>query len=250
MSLISFESALKSYYQQTKDQKPEKKSLLVYDDKWKEVSLSNKISSTVLIKTMQKIVSLDLTSINENNLIYWIEQFNTAMSLDCLKNKRIVPVDASAEKIQFSSMNNYRWLSNFFQTLIYDPEYRVLYPSVENGYVAFKARKGGVAEDKVLEFAHLIGSKEVKQLGRDLWIRCTEDDDREAIQEMERLVSLKFSQNPFIARWLSKSSAPLEEFTNDPFWGSAMGTMGDDENSNHLGKILECVRKKALRVLS
>jgi predicted NAD-dependent protein-ADP-ribosyltransferase YbiA (DUF1768 family) len=245
MSLgTSFEGALKDYYLNTKNQNPEKKGLLIFDsdNKWKEIKPGSKVSSSVFMNTLQKVVTLNLSDISETHLLYWIEQFNSAMALDYLKNKEIKPVDQKAKRIQFSSMNDYRWLSNFFLTLIYDQNHKILYPSVENGYVAFKARKANSSDEEVLGLAHLVSSKKVKQLGSQLWNRSTEAEDKEAIAEMERLVSLKFQQNPFLATWLKKSCAPLEEFTNDTFWGSAMGTLTEDDNANQLGQIIGRVR--------
>lgn len=239
----SFDVALK-HYSATYAQSPEKRGLLVYESgKWKKVMLSSSSkNSDILLTTMQKVLDLDLTGVNKSHLLYWIEQFNSNLSLEYLKNREIRPVDLSVPRIQFSSMNHYRWLSNFFPTLIYDPTHQMIYPSVENGYVAFKARKSEITECEVTTIAHIIGSKRVKQLGREFWQRSSESDNQIAIAEMERLVSLKFQQNPFLANWLKKTEAPLEEFTNDSFWGSAMGTLTEDDNANQLGQIIGQVR--------
>lgn len=232
-SELSFKNSLSNYNQKLQ-------GLLIYDGSWK-IQSTDKISSDLLLATLKHVVSLNPKNIKEEHLVYWIKNFNSLMSLHCLKNKLIKPIESSDTKVQFSSMNKYGWLSNFFLTLIYDPLHNIFYPSVENGYVAFKARKGAAKDLQVIEFAKIVNPKQVKQQGANLWCRTTPADDMAAITEMERLVSLKFNQNPFIAQWLKKSTLPLEEFTNDNFWGSAMGTT-TDPNSNHLGKIIEVVR--------
>ena len=87
--------------------------------------------------------------------------------------------------------------------------------------------------------------KKVKQLGS-AYQRQTEEDNVKSVLEMERLVFLKFSQNPSVSRLLEMTgSATLEEHTNDPFWGTGCGTCNED-SSNMLGKILMNVREALL----
>jgi hypothetical protein len=140
--------------------------------------------------------------------------------------------------IQFSSVKGYEWLSNFYSTLIYDPENQIIYPHVESAYVAFKARMADSSSEEIKEFAHTLDAKMVKQQGSHLWTRESEEDNQAAIIEMERLVGLKVSCNPKIQQWLTTATCTFEEFTSDPFWGTANGQIIDD-NSNHLGKIIK-----------
>lgn len=232
--------ALRAYRHTTKDGNPNQRGVLIHTEgTWKIENVI--LKEDTFNSTLEKILSINPSKIPEIDLIYWIENFNSAISLLKLKNKKIKPIEEGMINVQFSSMTRYEWLSNFFITVIYDSTYNMIYPSVENGYVAFKARKTNTANEEVIKFAHIIDSKKVKQLGHSLWARATLDDDNEAIAEMRRLVTLKFQQNPFIASWLKKSQATLEEFTADPFWGSALGT-NYEANSNHLGKIIQQVR--------
>lgn len=243
----SLTQTFKDYYQKTNAKKIDERGTLVYfSEAWKIVDLTKeKHLAAVFQSTIAKMVSIDLKEIPERELVYWIRQFNSEMAVQLLKNKKITPVTKEAQEVQFNSMNGYAWLSNFFITMVYDPKFKMLYPSVESGYVAFKARQAKKlnpsAQIDVAWFAHCISPKTVKQLGKELWDRRTEADHREAIDEMGRLVALKINQNPVIEKLLKSSSVPLEEFTNDAFWGTAMGTV-KNENSNHLGKILERTR--------
>lgn len=238
----SFAQGLKGYYQQAKaDKSKQTTNILVFDGSWKVVAI-DKASSSVLMGTLEKVVALNPKELVEEQMMYWISHFNFALSLSAFKQRQIKPILPTDKNVQFSSMNQYAWLSNFFLSLIYDPVNKIFYPSVENGYVAFKARKGSRNADEVLALAHHIGSKMVKQLGKDLWKRTSDEDNKAAVAEIERLNVLKYHQNPFLADWLKRSQASLEEFTNDPFWGSAMGTC-TDENSNQTGKAIERVRK-------
>lgn len=215
--------------------------------------------------TIEKVMSLNLEELGEEHLLLWIQDFNRIKTTSELKknhiihpaklirqnddvNEAIKSDDGSprgirgSSTVRFSSMNcEYAWLSNFFQTLIYDQEYKIIYPHVEAGYVAFKARKGERTEEEIASLAHTLNPKEVKQQGSDLWVRSSPEDNKNAVAEMSRLVFLKFQQNSLLADWLQQTPPPFEEFTNDDFWGSAMGT-ATGPRSNKLGKILERVR--------
>lgn len=266
-----FLDALKDYYPKPIAQKKGKKSLplnqnpesprshllMYHQDRWSILDLRSTLpSDEVFQNTVEKVVSLNFIFLQEypekdkalieTHLIDWIRNFNSSMMIVNSKKRKIRSIEAETI-VQFSSTNTkgHIWLSNFFKTIIYDPQNLLIYPSTENGYVIFKAVKAGLSPDEIFSLAICLNPKEVKQRGADLWIRVTPEDDQEAICEMNRLVSLKFQQNPFLADWLKKSTAPLQEFTNDYFWGSAMGTIPlEDENSNHLGKIIETIRRQ------
>lgn len=249
MSIVSdytsFTNALKDYYQQTKSIKNQLSVLVYQNQTWQVIDPNTyKCSKSLYIQTVEKVLSFNINDkINPNDLIYWIKNFNSAMTLEKLKSKEIKIIDLKETKTQFNSMNAYSWLSNFFTTLIYDPEHRTLYPSVENGYVVFKAKQGQLDQKVIMECAHILDPKTVKQKGKDFWKHETEEDQSKAVNEMKRLVTLKFDQNPMIAGWLKKSTAQLEEMTHDDFWGSAMGT-ANGPNSNWLGKSIEGVRSR------
>lgn len=269
-SEICFIMALRDYYPKPIPQKKGKKGssisenpetakshyLLMYNENcWGVVDIRQILpSNDEFQNTIEKVISLDFLflqtyperekTVIEKHLFYWIRHFNSAMMILKLKNKEIKPIAATETLVQFSSMRKgTSWLSNFFTTIIYDPNNQLIYPSVENGYVVFKAIKGSLSREEIFSLAGCLNPKEVKQRGADLWVRSTQEDNNEALMEMNRLVHLKFQQNPLIAEWLKSSSARLQEFTKDAFWGSQLGTLPiEDENSNHLGKILETVR--------
>lgn len=244
--------------------------LMFNGEQWGVVDVSNisdwHPSDKVFQDTMEKVVSLNPEMICKEHLLSWINDFNRIKTMSEIRKKHISPVkfgrmghesddlnqtgylDDGNDKLdvknvrvplRFNSMNQYAWLSNFFQTLIYDEENGIIYPSVESGYVAFKARKAEKTAEEVASFAHIINPKEAKQEGFGIWVRSSPEDNKDAVKEMRRLVTLKFQQNPFIAEWLQQTPPPFEEFTNDHFWGSAMGTGG----WNKLGKIIEDIRE-------
>lgn len=244
---INFASALPSYYKNAHNANCTD-PLVFSDNKWKTESaevLKRDSSAAIFENTRRKIVQMDPSEVDIKQLTFWIQTFNNSMSLSLYQNKKIKPVEKSAEQVDFSSMNDYRWLSNFFPTIIYDPMHRMIYPSVESGYVAFKARRAKMSDEEIKAFAQNTDPKDVKQQGNGIWKRTTDQDNQDVIAEMKRLVTLKFEQNAFIERWLIESFVPLNEFTNDAFWGNAMGTaLGKD--SNHLGRIMAEVREELL----
>lgn len=234
--------------------------LLVLDqNRWTIVDVHTTFpSEKVLQNTLEKVVSLNFSFLKafpdrdkaliETHLIYWIRHFNCAMMIQSFKRREIKPIEETEAVARFSSMHKgHAWLSNFFKTILYDPKNQLIYPSVENGYVVFKATKANLGHEEICHFASCLNPKEVKQMGAYLWERITPQQNQEAISEMSRLVFLKFQQNPFIAEWLKKSTARLQEFTRDAFWGSQLGTLPiEDQNSNHLGKILEWARSQLI----
>lgn len=250
MHPVSLSASFRDYYQKTHSKKLDERGVLIYHgDKWTITNLTTlkkpMKAEDVISETLTKIMTINPADILEADLIYWIKQFNYSMAMILLKNKQIKPIaKTSTEKVRFASVNEYRWLSNFFITLIYDPQYRMIYPSSESGYVSFKARKAAETQPEidVLTYAHCLAPNIVKRLGASLWHRNTEEDSALAVAEMTRLVALKFNQNPLLESFLKLSVAPLEEFTSDPFWGSALGTAPEEE-SNQLGKIIQRERE-------
>lgn len=239
---LSFERCLKDYHQA----KPE--GLLIYqEESWKIVNINDLKAqpqqlSLFLLESAKKVLSLEASNLNPEHLTYWLNRFNSTLTSLELKAKKIIAIPEATKNVQFNSCNAYAWLSNFFTSLIYDSTHKVIYPSVECGYVAFKARKINKSAQEILSFAHNLNAKDVKQQGRDLWKRNSKKDDLEAIIEMKRLVSLKFKQNVTLSILLKKSAgASIEEFTSDPFWGTANGAVYTAD-SNQLGKIIEQVR--------
>lgn len=232
--------------EQKKGKKSNKKGILAHKNKVQKVDQEAAIQN--ILNGNLEISPQDLASISQAYLIQSLQNYNSEITLEALKRKKIKKIDLKSKNIQFSSMNLYAWLSNFFPTRVYDPIHHIIYPSVESGYVAFKARQAGYDKEDVVPYAHAIDPKQVKQMGKNLWERNSEEANKLAIDEMHRLVTLKFQQNPLIASWLCTAiNVEFEEFTGDPFWGSAFGTIYN-ENSNHLGKIIQKVRDDFLPV--
>lgn len=214
---------------------------LVQHEKWvvapKE---TNKISLDVFARSAQELVSHQseiLSAASPAQILQYIQLFNTAWTTAKLaQNKISASPKGNNKPIQFSSFSKqYSWLSNFFQTLIFDESKRRILSHVEGGYVAFKAEQAEESEfieGVIQEF----DPATAKAIGSHL------ERPKTAIDEMYRLEVLKFAQNPVLTNLLKNSgTAPLEEYTSDSFWGTAHGTIRSDE-SNQLGRILELVR--------
>ncbi|MGA8165493.1 MAG: NADAR family protein [Waddliaceae bacterium] len=196
-------------------------------------------------RTACALLDEKIEGIREEVLVNFVRQFNTRWTLICLKSmcgkeRRICAIKDAVPMIEFNSYNETRWLSNFFRTLIYDKKNGLLYPSVESGYVSFKARKKGNLELSV-DAAKEFDPKSVKVLGADpdlFWQRVTSVDNTAAKKEMARLELLKFTQNPVLKDLLIKTSkSDLVEKTGDPYWGRQ-----NNFGKNRLGKILEATR--------
>lgn len=201
---------------------------------------TTKISLDVFARSAQELVSHQseiLSSVSPDRILGYIELFNTAWTTAKLaQNKISASPKGNNQPIQFSSFSKqYSWLSNFFQTLIFDQGKKRILPHVEAGYVAFKAEQAEESEfieGVIQEF----DPATAKAIGSHL------ERPKTAIDEMYRLEVLKFAQNPVLTNLLKNSgTAPLEEYTSDSFWGTAHGTIRSDE-SNQLGRILELVR--------
>ncbi len=244
----SFESALSHYVtninEQTKAQE-QPKGLLVYSNAQWIVIPNNpkKILDKIFLDTTAKIVSEDLSIVQKGHLEKFLNFFNSSWTCAELAKKKIKGISKKTKgEIGFNSYGQYAWLSNFFHTLIYDSEHKKIYPSVESGYVAFKAR---IANDSEAEakYAAELDPKKAKREGASLWIRQNEKDEEFAIVEMRRLVTLKFTQNSKLTELLCTSgNKSLVEHTSDPFWGDAYGSI-DTETGNQLGKIISEIRE-------
>ncbi len=129
----------------------------------------------------------------------------------------------------------YDFLSNFYPACIsIDGEY---YLSSEAAYQAFKCKNPTDREP-----FYEITADEAKRLGRKIEVRS--DWDEVKLSVMEKIVRAKFTQNPYLARYLLETGEKeiVEgNHWNDVFWGVDLKT---GEGENHLGKILMALRDK------
>ena len=128
----------------------------------------------------------------------------------------------------------YDYLSNFYPAIVCVDGLEFL-----NSEAAYQAAKCAKAEDRLL-FTEL-NSNDAKRLGRELPARA--DWEEIKVQEMEKILRAKFTQNPHLAQFLVETGdAELIEGNtwHDTFWGVDLKT---GEGENHLGKILMALRK-------
>ena len=128
----------------------------------------------------------------------------------------------------------YDYLSNFYPACVQVDGLEYL-----SSEAAFQAAKCAKAEDRLL-FAEL-NSNDSKRLGHQVSVRS--DWEAVRIEEMEKVVRAKFTQNPHLARFLVETGdAELIEGNSwhDTFWGVDLKT---GEGENHLGKILMALRE-------
>lgn len=129
----------------------------------------------------------------------------------------------------------YDYLSNFYPACVSVDGMEYL-----NAEAAYQAAKCARREDRTL-FTEL-GPRDAKQLGRKLPLRSDWEDVK--VQEMEKIVRAKFTQNPHLAGFLTETGdAELVEGNtwHDTFWGVDLKTGGGE---NHLGKILMALRQE------
>lgn len=128
----------------------------------------------------------------------------------------------------------YDYLSNFYPACLQVDGLEYLCSEA-----AYQAAKCAKAEDRLL-FTEL-NSNDSKLLGRKVPQRS--DWDRVRVQEMEKILRAKFTQNPHLAQFLVETGdAELIEGNtwHDTFWGVDLKT---GEGENRLGKILMALRE-------
>lgn len=130
----------------------------------------------------------------------------------------------------------YRWLSNFWPVVVCHRGYE--FPSVENAYQAAKARPDVL--DRVVQDFQRCTPGQAKRLGRKVVMR--EDWNAVKIPTMRALVRQKFQDSDLARRLIATDPSPLVELNtwNDTFWGARLS---DGVGENHLGRILEEVRR-------
>lgn len=128
----------------------------------------------------------------------------------------------------------YHWLSNFAPCSVrYD---YVLYPTVENAYVAAKTLN--LDHRRIVEFC-LPG--QAKKYGRIFELR--EDWESIKVKTMRQLLVQKFSQSPYRELLICTNGQYIEEtnWWHDTFWGVCEG-----KGKNMLGILLMDIRDDLL----
>lgn len=137
-----------------------------------------------------------------------------------------------AQQVIDSFFGEYRWLSNFYPSLIW---YEGLhYPFVENAYQAAKTL------DYTLRKRFQMASPfAAKKLGREVELRTDWEDIKDIV--MYNCCSQKFN-NPILKDWLiSTGDAELIE---DNTWGDTHWGVCKGVGLNTLGNILMMIRKE------
>lgn len=140
----------------------------------------------------------------------------------------------------------WRFLSNFYPAKI---EHRgIIYPSVENFYVAMKIKEDQVIDHKFISvqdcqemISRIKDPSTVKKLGKVLKVR--KDWDSVKLKIMEWAVNEKFKDPELGKMLIDTGNEELVEgnWWNDVYWGVCNGV-----GENNLGKILMRVREKII----
>lgn len=133
---------------------------------------------------------------------------------------------------------NYFFLSNFYMKPVYYKDH--WYKSSEH---AFQAAKATNEKDRQY-VADANTAADSKHRGRE--ITCRPDWDDIALEEMGKIVYLKFSQNQDIQDKLcATEDAILIEgnWWKDYYWGMVKDSEGNWKGENYLGRLLMAVRK-------
>lgn len=134
-----------------------------------------------------------------------------------------------------SFSGEYRFLSNFWPSVVTDEEYR--YPTVEHAYQAAKTTSASHRRD--IAWAPTAGV--AKRLGRRVPIRPDWEDVK--IDVMRGLLRQKFAEPTLRAKLLATGTALLVEGNTwgDRFWGQCPVGVGE----NWLGRLLMEIRSQS-----
>lgn len=145
------------------------------------------------------------------------------------------------EEIWFNSKNeNYSWLSNLFETLVFSSKpVPGIFSGVESAYKTYKAILAGEDVETVLRISRIINQKAAQKINVEL-------PDELKVPLMCHLIHCKFLQNQILANNL-QATAPrqLIEHTDHVFWGDGSSTSSAETGNglNMLGKILMSQRE-------
>lgn len=128
----------------------------------------------------------------------------------------------------------FRFLSNFYPSIISIPGEVFPYPTVEHAYQALKSEDSHYRT----RIRNVKSPNDAKRFGRKAPLRPNWDGMK--LRIMEELVRCKFQQHPALRQLLlaTKDIELVEGNTwNDTFWGVCHGI-----GANHLGRILMKIR--------
>ncbi len=179
-----------------------------------------------------------------NHVEEFVKKFNKEW-MSVKKGARII-AESSEEDLWFNSKSEqYAWLSNFFETLIYsefkagiysDFPKKMIFNSLEKAYQAGKAILSGHDQETIDVIFRCESSLEAKKAGSNIVI-----SDTEKYQLMSELISSKFRQNKILQKQL-KDTYPrrLVEHTENSYWGDGTSTSSKEKGigENKLGEIL------------
>lgn len=158
-----------------------------------------------------------------------------------IRGEKTVLEKHSVTEIWFNyKSEDYYWLSNLFQTLIYSEKpFPQIFIGAESGFKAYKAFIAGKDKETTSSIAKATDPKKVKKIKVHV-------STEKAVALMKHLIKCKFSQNPLLAQRLA-ATEPLQlvEHTDHPFWGdgSSSGAKDKGTGKNKLGQILMTERK-------
>lgn len=132
---------------------------------------------------------------------------------------------------------DYRWLSNFAPCdILYDG---VIYPSVENAYVAAKTTNPSARRQ-----LETCSPNDAKSIGRTLPLRKHWDQLR--VPLMRQFLIQKYNQEPYRQLLINTEGRYIEEtnWWNDQFWGVCGG-----KGENILGVLIMDIRDRLTSVV-
>lgn len=129
----------------------------------------------------------------------------------------------------------YGWLSNFADcTIEYEGK---TYPSVEHAYISAKSNE---SEWKDLCSSGEFNAGPLKKLSKEIELR--DDWEKVKLEIMGKLLSNKFSQEPFKTKLIQTDNKYIEEgnWWGDEFWGVSFKSGKGD---NNLGRMIMLIRR-------
>ncbi|CUI16214.1 DUF1768-domain containing protein [Candidatus Protochlamydia naegleriophila] len=166
-----------------------------------------------------------------------VKRFNREWTF-AQKGKSSPHSERKAAQIFFNSKHRtHQWLSNFFFSLIYCKDKKVIFGCVETAYKAHMAAR--LDNKGFQELAQSLEPGKAKKIRT----TTTELVKQDKLKTMASLIHLKFSQNEVLQDWLIQTDQELIEHTDNNFWGDGSSDPHERGNGeNHLGKILMCER--------
>ncbi len=169
-------------------------------------------------------------------------RFNSEWTKKCFSPSRDALSDPEDAILFNSKSATFRYLSNFFPTLIFlkvsgqkgDTALSKFYFCLETAYIT--ARAAALELNRAKELSRSTEPVKAKAAMQALADEKTERiTDGQKVQLMQKLLHKKFDQNPLINGLLLQTEGRgLIENTSSHFWGRG----ADGEGENHLGRLL------------